>query len=331
MIAMKKTKSHVQALPGMAKDEAKVADVVHLLGTSRSGGPSPRAPLPPKSLDDDDKGRSGGSSLDDEFLSYLSGSGNIPPPVPPPPSAVAMVPASARTESNRASVEASMMMHATAGLGNALRRTMLVADIPADAAPTDRAGVPSQAQALLNTAKDEAKIADAVNAGTLRPSPQGNGLARSPSHDTVGGRTSDDPTPSTLSATLPLKSRCPSDPAPSALGTPHGQYADLPPLPSAPPLELLMEDGFFNGPMGDRPTTDVPPPGDEGHARMACLGEAAVVLMPVCEAVRTVDPTPAQDEEDNDALADWTVKCGKCMIGGIGHPHWSGCHVGEAR
>ena len=85
MIAMKKTKSHVQALPGMAKDEAKVADVVHLLGTSRSGGPSPRAPLPPKSLDDNDKERSGSSSLDDEFLSYLSGSGNIPPPGPPSP------------------------------------------------------------------------------------------------------------------------------------------------------------------------------------------------------------------------------------------------------
>jgi hypothetical protein len=84
MIAMKKTKSHVQALPGMAKDEAKVADVVHLLGTSRSGGPSPRAPLPPKSLDDDDKERSGGSSLDDEFLSYLSGSGNITPRSPLP-------------------------------------------------------------------------------------------------------------------------------------------------------------------------------------------------------------------------------------------------------
>ena len=120
MIAMKKTKSHVQALPGMAKDEAKVADVVHLLGTSRSGGPSPRAPLPPKSLDDDDEERSGSSSLDDEFFSYLSGSGNTPPPVPPPPSVVAMVPASARSESNRASVEASVM-HATAGLGNASR------------------------------------------------------------------------------------------------------------------------------------------------------------------------------------------------------------------
>ena len=84
MNATKKTKSHAQALPGMAKDEAKVADVVHLLGTSRSGGPFPRAPLPPNSLDDDDEERSGGSSLDDEFLSYLSGSDNMPPRSPLP-------------------------------------------------------------------------------------------------------------------------------------------------------------------------------------------------------------------------------------------------------
>ena len=200
MNATKKTKSHAQALPGMAKDEAKVADVVHLLGTSRSGGPFPRAPLPPNSLDDDDEERSGGSSLDDEFLSYLSGSDNMPPPVPPPLSVVAMVPASA---------------------------------------------------------------------------------------------------------------------SPSALAAPHAQYADFPPRPSAPPLELLLEEGYFDGPTGDHPTTDVPPPGDEGHARMTRLAEAAVVLMPVCEAVRTVGPTPAQDEEDNDALADWTVKCGKCMMIGV--------------
>ena len=194
---------------------------------------------------------------------------------------------------------------------------MLVADIPADAAPADQAGVPSQAQALLNTAKDEAKIADAVDAGTLRPSPQGNGLARSSSQEAAGGFTLDDPTPSTLSATLPPKFHHPWNPTPSALPAPHGQYADLPPLPSAPPLELLMEDGSFDGPTGDSLTTDAPPPGDEGHARMTRLAEAAVVLMPVCEAVRTVDPTPAQDEEDNDALADWTVKCGKCMMIGV--------------
>ena len=181
---------------------------------------------------------------------------------------------------------------------------MLVADIPPDAAPADPAGVPSQAQALLNTAKDEAEIADAVDAGTLRPSPQGDGLARSSSQEAAGGFTSDDPTPSTLSATLPPKSHHPWNPTPSALLAPHGQYADLPPRPSALPLELLMEERSFDGPMGNSPTTDAPPLGDEGHARMTRLAEAAVVLMPVCKAVRTLDPTPAQDEEDNNATAN---------------------------
>ena len=133
----------------------------------------------------------------------------------------------------------------------------------------------------------------------------------------AGGHTSGDPTPSTLSATLPPKSHHPWNPTPSALAAPHGQYTDLPPRPSAPPLELLMEEGFFDGPTGDRPTTDAPPPGDEGHARMTRLAEAAVVLIPVCKAVRTVDPTPAQDEEDNTAQAGWPVKCGKFMMIGV--------------
>ncbi len=50
---------------------------------------------------------------------------------------------------------------------------------------------------------------------------------------------------------------------------------------------------------------------------MAQLAEAAVILMPVCKAVRTVGPTPAQNEKDNNALAGWTVKCGKFMIIGV--------------
>jgi hypothetical protein len=36
---------------------------------------------------------------------------------------------------------------------------------------------------------------------------------------------------------------------------------------------------------------------------MAPLAKAGVILMPVCEAVRTVGPTPAQNKEDNNALA----------------------------
>ena len=133
MIATKKSKSHAQALLGMAKDEAKIADTVEA-GARR---PPPRedglrrslpqkavgrytsdAPRPPKSLydDDDEECSAGSSSVDDEFLSYLSS--DTPPPIPPPLSVVTMVPASARSESNRASVDASMMQ-ATAGLGDA--------------------------------------------------------------------------------------------------------------------------------------------------------------------------------------------------------------------
>ena len=122
---------------------------------------------------------SGGSSIEEEFLSYLSG--NTPPPIPPLLSVVTMVPASARSETNRASVEASVMQ-ATAGLGDASRRTMLAAHMPVDAAPADRAGVPSQAQALLDTAEAAAD-------------PGGDGLARSLPQEAVGRRTSDDPPP----------------------------------------------------------------------------------------------------------------------------------------
>jgi hypothetical protein len=128
------------------------------------------ATLTPKYLDNDDEERSGGSSLDDEFLSYLSG--NTPPPVPPPPSVVAMVPASARKETNRASIEASMM-RATAGPGNASWRAMLEA----------------QAQALLDTAEAAAE-ADIAEAGARRrPPPRGDGLVRSLPREAADRRT----------------------------------------------------------------------------------------------------------------------------------------------
>jgi hypothetical protein len=314
MIATKKTKSHAQALLGMAKDEANIDDAVEAGArrpppldialrrslpqeavsrcTSDNSHPSMlSAPLPPKSLCYDDEELSGDSSIDDVFLNYLSG--DTPPPVPIHPSVVAMVPASAGSETNRVSVEASMKQ-STAGLGDASRRTMLVADMPADTVHADRAGLPSQAQALLDTA-EAAVEADIAEAGTRRPYPRGDGIVRSLPQEEAGRRTSDDPQPSTSSATLPPKSRHPWNPAPSALAAQHAQCANLPPWPSAPPLELLMEEGFFDGPTGnDRPTTDAPPTGDEHHARMTPLAEAAVVLMPVCEAVRTVGPTPAQ-------------------------------------
>ena len=50
---------------------------------------------------------------------------------------------------------------------------------------------------------------------------------------------------------------------------------------------------------------------------MTPLTEAAVVLMPVCEAVRTAGPSPTQDVEDNAAPAGWPVKCGKYMMIGV--------------
>ena len=462
MTAKMKTKSRAQALLDMAKDEAKIADAVEAarrpsppdaelgrslpqeaVGHCTSETPPPStssAPLPPKSLVDDDEERSGGSSLDDS---------DIPPPVPPPPSVVAMVPSSARSESNRASIEATMMQ-ATAGLGDASRRTMLAADVP-------RAGVPSQAQALLDTA-DAAAEANIVQADDRRPSylgiashkrpaavtimPRGeydreerhrhqqrerrhrhrhhrtgdgdgegrerrrhrrhdrqqraataegdvsdrdrdasfdggggasDGLVSSLPQEAAGRCSSDDPPPSTSSATLPPKSCCPWNPAPSALAAPDAHDSDLPHQPSAPPLELLMEDGFFDGPTDDHLTSDAPttrdkgesalaapdahdsnlppqpsaPPlellmedgffdgptddhltsdapstrdkgeSNRGHARMTPLAEAAVVLMPVCEAIPTAGTSPALDEEDNDVQAGWPVKCGKYMMVGV--------------
>ena len=415
MIAKKKNKSHAQRLLDMAKDEAKIADAIDAgarrpsprdialgrslpqevvgLRTSENSPPSASsAPMSLKSRYDDDDERSGGSSLDNKLLSYPSG--DIPPL--PPPSLVAMVPASARTESNRSSVEATMMQ-ATTRLGDASRRTILVADMPADAAPDDRAGVPSQAQALFDTAEAAAEaninhagdprsshlgIACGERPGEVISMPRGeddreerhrhkqrerrhqhrhtgdgegegegrerhrhrhptadggvsdrdrhasldggggnggasDGLVRSLPQEATGRRTSDDSLPSEASAILPPKSHCPWNPAPSALPAPHAQYADLPPQPSAPPLELLMEDGFFGGPTDDHPTSDAPFTRDEGHARMTPFAEARVVLMPVCEAVRTKGPTPAQDEEDNDALANGAVRCRKFMKIGV--------------
>ena len=57
---------------------------------------------------------------------------------------------------------------------------------------------------------------------------------------------------------------------------------------------------------------------------MTPLPEAEVVLVPVCEAVRT----GRLDGKGQKVHDDWGCVLG---IGGIGHPHWSVCHVGEAR
>ena len=171
----------------------------------------------------------------------------------------------------------------------------------------------SQAWSLLNMAEAEAEapLQDIV------------GLERSLPQDPPGRCTSDIPPPLTPMAPPPPKSRDPRKPAPSALAAPRACDADISPLPSAPTLELLMEDGFFDEQTSDDPPTyNAPPPRDEGgpdrgHARTTPLAEATVIAMPVCGAVQMAGLAPAQDGEDNDARAGWSVKCGKFVMIGV--------------
>jgi hypothetical protein len=265
MIATKKTKSHAQALLGMAKDEANIDDAVEAGArrpppldialrrslpqeavsrcTSDNSHPSMlSAPLPPKSLCYDDEELSGDSSIDDVFLNYLSG--DTPPPVPIHPSVVAMVPASAGSETNRVSVEASMKQ-STAGLGDASRRTMLVADMPADTVHADRAGLPSQAQALLDTAEAAAKITNAADAGTCRPSPWGDECPSPKKQWVVVLWTTPPPRRRALPSTLPPQFRHHWNPASFELAAPHTQYAGIPPQPIAPPSRAPDGGCFF--------------------------------------------------------------------------------------
>jgi hypothetical protein len=176
----------------------------------------------------------------------------------------------------------------------------------------------------IDMAKAEAKIADADDSGARLSSPRDIGLGRSPPEEAAGRRTTSDTSPPTASTSpLPPEYRSPWNPAPSALAAPHAHDAYLPPQPSAPTLELLMEAGFFDGPTDDHPTSDGPFRRDNGelnrgHAWMTPLAEAAVVLMPVCEAVGSNGrPFSSQDEEDNAAQAGWPVKCGTYMMIGV--------------
>ena len=59
----------------------------------------------------------------------------------------------------------------------------------------------------LGIAEDGAKIADIAEAGARRPSPRGDGLARSLPREAADRRTSDDPPPSTPSARPPPKDK----------------------------------------------------------------------------------------------------------------------------
>ena len=91
------------------------------------------------------------------------------------------------------------------------------------------------------------------------------------------------------------------------------------PLPSAPPLELLMEDGFFDDELksDDPPTCNAPPLRDKGGPDQMPLAKALVIAMPVCEAVQKMGPTPGQDGENKDAQSGWLVKYGKFMMIGV--------------
>ena len=170
-------------------------------------------------------------------------------------------------------------------------------------------------------AEAEAKIPD--DDATSRPPLRDIvGLGRSQPQDPPGLCALDNAPPSTPMAPPPPKSRCtPRNPAPSALAAPRAHDADMSPRPSAPPLELLMEDGFFDDEQtsDDPPTCNAPPPrDDEGGPDRTPLAEATVIAMPVCEAVQmAAGPAPAQDDEDNDARAGWSVKCWKFVVIGV--------------
>ena len=247
------------------------------------------------SLDHDDDERSGGSSLDDEFLKYLSG--DIPPPIPTPlpPPAASMASASAASETNQSLVElmvmSTMAKMADAGVPPAERasrqKTLArkMADMPAGSTPADLAGV--LARALLEMAEADAKALDPWDSASPAP-------AAAPADDD-----------------------------------------DLAPPPSAPPLELLMEDELLDGtpppacaparggtiPTGGRRRGAEPNPGrvpprtSEAHRsreQMTPPAEAMVITMPVCEAVRMA----GSGGEENDAPACWSVRCRKfAMIG----------------
>ena len=135
----------------------------------------------------------------------------------------------------------------------------------------------------------------------------------------------------------PPKSRStlPGNPAPSALATPPRDAPPrrptlLVPAPSALRLSrLLMEEaGFFDeGANIRRP----PPPPDlqqrasseerRGRTRSdAPPPRPRSSRCPVCDAVQIWQaglPTPAQEGEDNDARADWSVKCGRFLMIGF--------------
>jgi hypothetical protein len=133
--------------------------------------------------------------------------------------------------------------------GNSIRRSSLVDDVQwlVWGMPHNQqllhakkiANLPAQSLLHMAEAEAEAKI---PNADASRPPLQDIiGLGMSLPQDPLGLCTLDNTPPSMPMAPPPPKSCTPRNPAPSALAAPHARDADMSPLPSAPPLELLME------------------------------------------------------------------------------------------
>ena len=206
----------------------------------------------------------------------------------------------------------------------------------------------SHAQALLGMAKDEeAKIADAVDAGDHRPSPRGIALGRSLPQEEEGSRTSDDPPPLDVE-------RYPAPQVPLFLESsalrPRGPARTI--RRNSSPAERSASrapDGgwIFRRTDGRRPP-DYQRSSSEGRGRTrsgSCADDAprrGRGRPDACMRGRTnggpcsrsrrgrggqrlASRLDGKVREDHD---DWDCVVG---IGGIGHPHWSGCHVGEAR
>ena len=202
------------------------------------------------------------------------------------------------------------MKQATAGLGDASRRTMLVADMPTNATPARACPRRRRRCSTLPRPRPRSPMPSmpalvAYFHGVMDvPPPRSSGLSY------FGRR-------------LPLldAERYPAPPVPPplepsilrTLGPPrpirrHSSPAEHP--PSRAP------DGgwLFDGPAeDDRPTTGTPPPRDADDTPRRGSGHHDACL----RGRTNGGPTPVQDEEDNNALASCTVKCGKFMMIGV--------------
>ncbi len=182
------------------------------------------------------------STRSSSVLSYVSG--DTPPSCPPSPfcCVVVMVLTSVGSEMNRASVEASMKQ-ATAGLGDASRQRMLVADMPANATPARvcprrrrRCSTRPRPQPRSPMQPMPALVAHLHGAMNVPP-PRSSGLlyfGRLPPLDAERYPLPCPPSSATPGTQHPSNSR---PPKPNTLA--------FLPNRAPPPLGLLMEDVFF--------------------------------------------------------------------------------------